>query len=207
MTKQTIDLPVLPNADDLLKEDFLLETDESGKTEYKTVDYGRRPTRALFYEYKSPLVEPLYTVHFQDRTVNGVVYKSMRKVFIDLGDPTEWAFVQKVCHGDWAYWAVLQRALNSYILKPKKDNVDRWRKELEIKLRSDALLTIYRDAKSDLSQSSVSSAKWLAEGKYKLKEPTGAPTDSGETNKADDLYLTDIERMAQFAIDKNATIQ
>jgi hypothetical protein len=200
------------SAEALIPEDFILEQDTKGTAEYAIADYSRKPTRALFYEFRNPALEPTYTVHFQDRKVGDKLYKSMRLVYINTCDPTEWTFVQKVCHGDWEYWNQLQRALNNYILKPKKDSVERWRKEMEVKMRSDALLAIYADSKSG-GMSAVSSAKWLAEGRYKLK-PTQAQAKAREdvipqvenNNKESDVYAEDIQRMAQYSID-NATFQ
>jgi hypothetical protein len=104
----------------------------------------------------------------------------------------------------------LQRALNNYILKPKKDSIERWRKEMEMKIRSDALLAIHKDSISG-GMSAISSAKWLAEGRYKLKPTTNkaredvvAPAE--QVSKEPDVYAEDIQRMAQYSID-NAIIQ
>jgi hypothetical protein len=200
------------SAEALIPEDFILEQDTRGVAEYAIADYSRKPTRALFYEFRNPALEPTYTVHFQDRRVGDKLYKSMRLVYINTCDPTEWTFVQQVCHGDWEYWNQLQRALNNYILKPKKDSVERWRKEMEVKMRSDALLAIYADSRAG-GMSAISSARWLAEGRYKLKQTTAKvredviPTpDTAVSAKDADVYAEDIQRMAQYSID-NATFQ
>ena len=200
----------MSDADKLIAEDFILEQDPKGTAEYAIVDYSRKPTKALFYEYRNTALEPTYTVHFQDRRVGDKVYKSMRLVYINTCDPTEWTFVQQVCHGDWEYWNQLQKALNNYILKPKKDSVDRWRKEMEVKMRSDAVVAIYKDTQQ-ATPSSISSAKWLAEGRYKVK-PTAAKAreevvaSSAQEKPANTDYDEDIKRMAQYSID-NATFQ
>lgn len=197
---------------DLIDEDFVLEQANGVPQDYKTVDYSRKPTKALFYEYRTPVLEPSYTIHFKDRVVGDKTYLSMRQVYIHTCDPTDWTFVQKVCHGDWAYWEQLQKALNNYILKPKKDSVDRWRKEMEIKLRSDAILAVRRDATSE-SVSALNSAKWLAEGKYKLKpqvsklKTTDAPTANDNNDQVSDVYIADIQRMASFTLPSNDTVQ
>lgn len=121
-------------------------------------------TRALFYETRQlDRINPTYTTKPKDYKVDGIVYLSMKRIYLEIGDPTEHEFVQAVFDGNWKHWEAVAK---SYALKDVGMDVERWREELEVKIKSDAIKCLIADARSDKG-SSASSAKWLAEGGWK----------------------------------------
>lgn len=111
---------------------------------------GRRITSGLFKE----------TAHHDIEIVPTFSLKIWGKRYVEIGDPTGYAAAMELV-GDWEHWNVLK---NNPTLKPY---FAQWDKELEIKLRSNAILSMVKHSKSDKGQAS---AKWLAEAGFKGQE-------------------------------------
>lgn len=120
---------------------------------------GRRKTQSLFLEhnYHKEKTDPsVYTL--KDRDHRDKI--SLKRLYMDCEDPTEYLFAQ-AAFGSWEHWQILKSApfFQPYALA--------WAEELEIKLRSEALLTVKRDALDN-----PTSAKWLAEKGWEKPERT-----------------------------------
>ena len=124
---------------------------------------GNFRTLSLFYETNSTDQDPIFTLKDDDHTVKGRVLPSLKKIYLEFNDPTEWEFVQSV-FGNWRHW---ERILNNQKLR---EYVDQWRSEMEIKLRSMAIKSIINH-----SFEKDSAAKWLAEAGWKPKK-VGRPS-------------------------------
>ena len=124
---------------------------------------GRYLTLSLFLEieYKE---EALYTLKDYDHEYNGKIYPSLKKLYLEVGDPTEYQFATKHLAG-WDHW---QKIIGNKILLQE---VEKWRTELEMKLRSEAVRTIYGQSR----KGSVTAAKWLAERGWDDR-PAGRPS-------------------------------
>jgi len=112
---------------------------------------GRPLTQSLFLElgYSDFSV---FTLKDDDYEYNGKVYPSLKKLFLESMDITEYEFATKNLLG-WKHWQRL--CANKAILK----HVEEWRDELEIKLASQGVKSIVEGAKFG----NQTSAKWLAE--------------------------------------------
>jgi len=113
---------------------------------------GRWRTKSLFYEANDYQIEDaLFTLGEEDKTVKGKTLISLRKRFVESDDPTGYS-VSIQYLGGYAHWdAICKSSL--------KDEVEKWRDELEIKLRSIGLANAIKSAKSG----NFNAAKFLAE--------------------------------------------
>jgi hypothetical protein len=113
---------------------------------------GRNLTISLFKETNDGRTEykPLWSI------------KDWKEVYLDLADPTEYAPAIYLI-GDWDHW--IKIAENSQA----RPYFAEWRKELVIKLRSEAIKALRRQAVSDKG---TAAAKWLAENGFILDNKT-----------------------------------
>lgn len=116
------------------------------------LDGMNRPyTQALFLElgYQD---EALYTLKEVDHVYEGKKYPSIKKLYLEMTDPTEYKFATTYFLG-WSHW--LRLGENKAIRK----HIDEWRDELEIKLRAEAVAQVMEQAKLG----SFPASKWLAD--------------------------------------------
>ncbi|AFE86219.1 hypothetical protein [Salinivibrio phage CW02] len=125
---------------------------------------GRPLTQSLFLEigYSNYAV---YTIdQDEDYTYKGKVYPSLKRLFLECEDPTEYEFANKHLLG-WSHW---QRLCRNKILNKR---FEEWREELEVKLRSQGIKQAIANAKNGGFQAS----KWLSEGGWDKAKP-GRPS-------------------------------
>jgi hypothetical protein len=112
---------------------------------------GRNLTIALFYETND------------GRTDIKPVWKlsDWKEAYLEIGDPTEYQAAIYLI-GDWNHWKQLaeKSAVSVYIQD--------WRKELAVKLRSEAIAELVEQSKSPKG---TTAAKWLAENGFEGKLP------------------------------------
>ena len=89
---------------------------------------GRPITQSLFLEigYSD---SALYTLKDNDFEYNGRTLPSIKRLYMEIGDPTEYEFATQCLLG-WSHWL---RICDNKILRK---HIDEWRVELEVKLRS-----------------------------------------------------------------------
>lgn len=97
----------------------------------------------------------IFTMDRNDRVINGKTYFSLHKLYIDIGDPTEYDFAMKV-FGSWQIW---ERFCGNNMFS--KD-INNWRFELEVKIRSTAVKQIVKNSKEGIKGQSA--AKFLSDG-------------------------------------------
>ena len=86
---------------------------------------------------------------------------------MELADPTEYAVAMEV-FGSWKQW---EKIINNNTLLV---HIEEWRVELEIKLKSEAILALAKTAKNEGSKGTAA-AKYLAERGWE-KRKAGAPS-------------------------------
>lgn len=128
---------------------------------------GRPLTQGLFLEMGYDTRYAVFTFNDDDKTYDGKVYPSLKKLYLACDDPTEYEFAKKHLLG-WKHW---QRLNANKILK---EEFDEWRDEMEIKTRSDAIKSII-----DMTAegSNFQAAKWLADRGWD-KRGAGRPSKS-----------------------------
>jgi hypothetical protein len=124
----------------------------------KVVDStGRNVVLGLFKEFARPDVKfkPVYTL------------KEVKQMFLEARDPSEYAAAMSIV-GDWDHWLQLRN-------HPQlKSVIDHWHAELQIKLRSEAIMDMVRHSKAP---GGTAAAKWLADKGYagEVKKAVGRP--------------------------------
>lgn len=172
MKTQEQSLPNLPSREDML--DVM----------------GRPLTQGLFLEigYGEAAV---YSLKEIDHIHNGKVYPSLKRLYLLENDPTEYQFATKYLLG-WKHW---QRLLENKVLN---NHFREWREELEVKLRSEAIIRTVEASKSG----TYAATKYLADRGWDVRA-AGRPTAEEKAKhlkieeKINDEYSGDIIRMVK----------
>jgi hypothetical protein len=149
---------------------------------------GRFRTQSLFLEL-GYAEEALFTLKDFDHEWNGKIYPSLKRLYLEMADPTEYAFATEYLL-NWRHW---QRICENKVLGR---HIDEWRDELEVKLRSKAILDAIHAAKDGNFQA----AKWVADRGWSTKG-RGRPSKEEverETKiqaRISDEYSGDVVRM------------
>jgi hypothetical protein len=155
-------------------------------------DMGKWRTQALFYEYHINQECAVFTLKDDHLTVDGKTYYSMRKLYLEISDPTEYDFAITVL-GSWPHWLRMKK----YFLK---DHVKVWADELEMKLRSEGILQNIKAAQNG----NYNAAKWLADKGWEVQR--GRPTKEEKEGRLkkeaafDKAVEADMERIGLVAI-------
>jgi len=155
--------------------------------------------KALFFEQvnadKSTVV---YTLKNEDHTVDGITYPSLYKLYMSVGDPTEYRFA--INHLDsWDHW---ERLCECSWFKPY---VEKWRRELDLKIKSESLARITAMSKVPSKEQFMANRYMLEKGwvpkEEQSKAQRGRPSKAEIKEAANDLVsthsrtLTDLERL------------
>ena len=157
-------------------------------------DLGRPLTQGLFLEVNYDEKYAVYTLKDYDHTYNGVIYPSIKKLYLQEEDPTEYLFATKYFLG-WNHWMRIcdNKVLNRYIVQ--------WRDELEIKLRAMGVRAL-RDM-SQTENGNFQAAKFLADrgwDKNKVGRPSKAEIEKRKAigQRVDDEFNADIRRLEDY---------
>lgn len=112
-------------------------------------------TDTLFWESRNPAYTPMFTIKSSPLEKAGIIYPSLRELYMEYNDPTEYQFASEVL-GGWEHWEAVSTTAQ---LAPR---VLKWRDELEVKMRSGAILAIYASSRDDGSKG-VAAAKYIAD--------------------------------------------
>jgi hypothetical protein len=153
---------------------------------------GRPLTQGLFLEIGYDTKYAVFTLDDEDKTYNGVVYPSLKKLYLSCEDPTEYKFA-KTYLLNWQHW----KRLNAN--KVLKEYFDEWREELEIMLRSEGVLNIL-----DMqTEGNFQAAKWVADRGWE-KRGAGRPLKADVqrevriNERIADALNEDVDRMEKF---------
>jgi hypothetical protein len=142
---------------------------------------GAYLTRSLFFEVSPEPELAVFTLKDYDHEWKGRQYKSLYLLYMQEADPIEYEFATK--HLDsWVHWEKLS---NSPFFQ---EYITRWRKELELKIRSESLRNIATEARKG-GRDAMQAHRYLLERKW-LDEPSkarGRPTKAEIKKAAFDL--------------------
>lgn len=96
---------------------------------------------------------PQYSLKSFDREIDGRVYPSLKRLYLEMEDPTEYDFANKYLY-NYDHWKQLCGE------KWFVDHLYKWRDELEMRLKAKALQTINQIAQSG-GKESLTAAKFL----------------------------------------------
>lgn len=149
---------------------------------------GKMRTQSLFLElgYGD---EACFTLKDEDYQYNGKNYTSLKRLYLETQDPTEYKFATEHLLG-WKHW---QRMVENKVIRK---HIDEWRDELEIKLRCEAINNAIAEARKGHFQA----AKWVADRGWATRgagRPTKAEVEHERKIQAriEDEYSGDVVRM------------
>ena len=149
---------------------------------------GKFRTQSLFLELGYG-ADSLFTLKDQDHEHEGKTYPSLKRLYLEFEDPTEYEFANTVLLG-WRHW---QRMCENKVIRK---HIDEWREELEVKLRSQAI----RDAIQEAKKGHFQAAKWVADRGWSTRgagRPSKADIEHEKKVQAriDNEYSGDVVRM------------
>lgn len=136
------------------------------KSKFKD-EKGRYIVQGLFLEDKYNTDLSVYTFDGEDKTYKGRVYPSLKRLYIELGDPKEYIFANTYLY-NWDHW---QRLCNNAIIGR---HIEKWRNELELSIISEGVATMIDLAVNDKS---YQAAKFLVDRGWD-KSTRGRPTNA-----------------------------
>lgn len=154
---------------------------------------GKLRSKSLFYELCYDLEYALFTLKEEDIVVEGKVLVSLPKLYMAIvpQDPTEYTFAKAVFNS----WDIWSRMANSTTLR---NYVKNWRKEAEVKIKSEAIKAIAEEMKSG-GRSSFSAAKLLLEKGWVDKEPVSAAKKKLQEKEEEELNKTALSMLQSDA--------
>ena len=154
---------------------------------------GRYLTHAMFFESKTAGFEPTFTFKEFDHEYEGVIYTSMRRLYMEMADPTEYLFAIEVL-GSWQHW---QKLCNSALIR---EQIDKWREELEVKLRAESIQAIHEVATTAGSKGTTA-AKWIAAAGWRTGKGRPTKKEKARQMKIDARLDEDTESHMQLLAD------
>lgn len=140
---------------------------------------GRPITQSLFLELNYSHMA-IYTLKDEDYEYNGKLYPSLKRLYLEEEDPTEYIFATKYLLG-MKHWL---RICDNKQFTP---HAEEWRFELELKLRAKGIRELIKSSK----KGSQSAAKWLAEKGWSDR-PAGRPSkEEIEREKRIQMHIRD----------------
>lgn len=144
------------------------------RTRFKD-EKGRYIVQGLFLEDRYNTNLAVYTLDGEDKTYKGVVYPSLKRLYLEEYDPKEYIFANKYLF-DWDHW---QRMCRNAIIGR---HIDKWREELELKLVSEGVASLIDLA---MNEKSYQASKYLVDMGWN-KRARGRPSNEeieGEIKK------------------------
>jgi hypothetical protein len=166
-----------------------METNVKIPTKGQFVDSAGKPmTQSLFLEI-GYTEQAVYTLKDQDYLYEGKWYPSLKKLYLQTEDPTEYEFATLYLL-NWRHW---QRLCENKVLRK---HIDEWRDELEVKLRSKGVKEVMRSALAGNYQA----AKFLADRGWDTRgagRPSKAEVEHEKKIQAamSDEYSADVVRL------------
>jgi hypothetical protein len=151
---------------------------------------GQIKTQSLFLEMGYDTEEAIYTLKDSDHEHKGKIYPSLRRLYLEAEDPTEYNFAEKYLWG-WDQW---QKMVDN---KALYEHIRLWRDELEVKMRAVGVRDII-----GLSKGSFTAAKWVADGHWNVKRGRPSKDEVERERKirqrAVDEVSSDSDRVVAF---------
>lgn len=156
----------------------------SGRPNKFKSEIGSHILKPIFFEHdNSDHLYSVFTLKDQDHTWKGQTYPSLRRLYVEMEDPTEYEFAVTYLDS-WTHWKKITQA--SFF----QEHLKEWREELEVRLRARALNRMKVRASSD-SKDSFAADKILLAGGWKTpeeKSQVGRPTKEKIAAEANKLF-------------------
>ena len=146
---------------------------------------GRYKTQSLFLETAYD-PEAFFTFDDVDKVYKGKTYVSLKRLYLEMEDVTEYAFADTHLAG-WNHWKKI--CGNSAI----REHIEEWRYELELKLTARALNKI----KEMAEDGNYNAAKYIANKEYSSGK--GRPTKADREGALKKAAMIDTETKEESA--------
>ncbi len=161
------------------------------KSKFRNPVNNNRLLKSLFWEeVKADKSSCVYTLKDQDHEG----YPSFYRLYMEIDDPTEWEVAQQLVDG-WEHWEML---CSCGWFKPY---VERYRKEVELRMKSKALVRIRAEAKAATRESFNANKYVLEKGwepKADQKNGRGRPSKEEIKKAANEIAATESRLTADF---------
>lgn len=158
---------------EILKENFITEK-------------GVYITRGMFTEFEGTNSGVPYNLGKRHNSKS----KSLRRLYMEEADLTEYTFVEKYLLG-WSHWEALLRC-NWFV-----PHIKEWRNELEIKIRSEALKRVIEESRDTSSKLSFAASKFLVQRGWATPDSGGKGRPSKQDIKEQAIRLSDMDKLLQ----------
>ena len=157
---------------------------EVNKEDMKTA-VDAKVTQQLFIEvgYNTDLA--VFTLQDDDREYKGKYLYSLKRLYMEIGDSTEYEFAM-TCFCNWQHWLRVRdnKAVRTALAKCGYPNgFDDWVDELEVKQRSEGIRAVQDIASNETGAKAFQAAKYVAEAGWK-KRKAGAPSKEEKVRQA-----------------------
>lgn len=159
------------------------------KTKFKD-NQGRYLTQSLFIDYNYDDKFAIYSLKDNDFLKDGVLYPSLKRLYLKTADPTEYEFANKHLF-NWQHWKRL--CSNNIILR----EIEEWREELEVSLRSAAVLNMADMTENFQAQKFLAERGWEKNGVGRPKKVDPLREEKMADKIADELKDT-LTRMDKY---------
>lgn len=147
--------------------------------------------KPIFFEFDdAEKNRAIFTLKGEDHTSKGVTYPSLRRLYLECGDDTEYYFAE-THFGGWPHWKRLISC--SWFM----DYLSEIREELKAKQAADAKLRIREIAGNKADKGSLQANRLLLEESKKSDNPVGRPSKESINRRAQEL----VEDQAQLQED------
>lgn len=119
---------------------------------------GRFITQGLFIDHRYDETYAVYTLHDEDMEYKGNLYPSLKRLFLEEEDPTQYYFANKYLY-NWDHWLVMKNNKELY------KEIERWEIELEVRMRAKGVKQLLELNK----KGNFNAAKWVADGSWEVK--------------------------------------
>lgn len=143
---------------------------------------GRWITQGLFIDFRYDETHAVYTLEDQDKIYKGHVYPSLKRLYLEMEDPTEYLFANKHLYS-WDHWLALKN--NKQLYK----EIEKWEEELEIKMRAKGVHALLKMSEG----SNFNAAKWVADGQWTQKRGRPSKAEKEHDRKIRERALAEAE--------------
>jgi len=150
---------------------------------------------SLFWEFRTVGWTPLWTANDEDVERDGVLYPSLKQLYMDCEDPTDYTFAMLV-FGSWQAW---ERMRKSKELQGRM--INRWRDELTVRLMSKGLRGVISEVGK---KGSLGASKYLIEEGWlpNKEKPTGYGRPSKRRIRQEANKLIQVHRDVDSDLDR-----
>lgn len=150
------------------------------------MSHGKFLTKGLFLDAPGDYTwnyDAYFTLKDEDYTSkDGKVFRSLYKLYMEIEDETEWVFATTV-FVSWSHWQEICKC------KWFIPHIEKWRKELELKLRARYLKNM-KDVAQEGGREGLQANKYLLDKGYLTeKKPRGRPSKAQVLEEANRLAL------------------